>query len=308
MPNCWWHPNRQTGLRCTRCQRPACPECLRDASVGQQCIDCVDASRRQQRAQQASYRKAGFGRRSLVGARMSERVLVTPVLVGINILVYVITAAMGAGLDNPGGSLFDQGVLFSPAVANNAEFWRLLTSGFLHYGLLHIGLNMLALYIIGRELEVVLGKVRFLALYGVSLLGGSTAVYLFAPVATPTAGASGAIFGLMGALVIAVIKMRLNATGILFIVGLNLVITFTVPHISMYGHLGGLVVGLLVMVALVYAPASNRVPWQVGGLLVLTLVLLSLIAYRDAQLGQVACSQVGNQIACWSVGDSGVPT
>jgi len=145
MPTCWWHPNRQTGLRCTRCQRPACPDCLRDASVGQQCIDCVQESRRQQRAQQAGYRKAGFGRRSLVGARMSDRVLVTPVLVGINVLVYIITAAMGGGLDSPGGSLFHEGVLFSPAVANEGQFWRLLTNGFLHYGLLHIGLNMLAL-------------------------------------------------------------------------------------------------------------------------------------------------------------------
>src|SRR5699024_4679579 len=204
-----------------------------------------------QRAQQTSYRRAGFGRRTIVGARVSERVIVTPVLVAINVLVYVITAAMGGGLSSPGGRLFNLGAMFPPALANNSEFWRLFSSGFLHYGLLHIGLNMLALYIIGRELEVLLGKARYLALYGISLLGGSTAVFLFAPLASPTAGASGAIFGLMGALVIAVVKMRLNATGILFIVGLNLVITFTVPHISMYGHLGGLVVGLLVMVALV---------------------------------------------------------
>lgn len=301
MPTCWWHPNRQTGLRCTRCNRPACPECLRDASVGQQCIDCVHESRRQQRAQQAGYRKSGFGRRSLVGARMSQRVLVTPVLVGLNVLVYVITAAMGNGLSNPGGPVFTNGVLFAPAIANEGEFWRLLTNGFLHYGLLHIGLNMLALYIIGRELEVVLGKVRFLALYFVSLLGGSTAVYLFAPVGTPTAGASGAIFGLMGALVVAVIKMRLNVTGILFIVGLNLVITFTVPHISVYGHLGGLVIGLLVMLALVYSPAQHRVAWQTGSLVVLVLVVVSLIVYRDAQLGMVDCQQLGQQVSCWSV-------
>ena len=231
---------------------------------------------------------------------MSQRVVVTPALVAINVLIYVITAAMGGGLGTPGGTLFNLGAMWSPALANNNEFWRLFSSGFLHYGLLHIGLNMLALYIIGRELEVLLGKVRYLALYGISLLGGSTAIYLFAPLASPTAGASGAIFGLMGALVVAVLKLRLNATGILFIVGLNLVITFTIPNISIYGHLGGLVTGLLVMLALVYSPAKNRAAWQGGSLVALVIVLAGLIAYRDLQLGMVAC-EVAGQLSCYNV-------
>lgn len=301
MPTCWWHPNRQTGLRCSRCGRPACPDCLRDASVGQQCIDCVQTGKRQQRAQQTNYRRAGFGRRSIVGARISERIVVTPVLVAINVLVYVLTAAMGGGLSSPGGRLFNLGAMFSPALVNNSEFWRLFSSGFLHYGLLHIGLNMLALYVIGRELEVLLGKVRYLALYGISLLGGSTAIFLFAPLASPTAGASGAIFGLMGALVVAVLKLRLKATGILFIVGLNLVITFTIPNISIWGHLGGLVTGVLVMLALVYSPAKNRAAWQGGSLVALVIVLAGLVAYRDLQLGMIACQIAGQHLSCFNV-------
>jgi membrane associated rhomboid family serine protease len=286
LPTCWWHPERQTGLRCTRCERPACPECLREASVGYQCIDCVQAARQEHRAQRARYRKQGFGARTVAGARASSTAIVTPVLIAINVLIFVITAAQARDpMRNRDSALFDWWGLWTPITASG-EWWRLFTSGFLHFGVMHLAVNMLALWILGRELELLLGKLRYLGVYTVALLGGGVVVFAFGGTDTMTAGASGAIYGLMGGVAVAVVRMRLNPGPVLGLIVLNLVISVTIPGISLLGHLGGLVFGALATVAMVYAPQRGRAGWQGGVLVVLLVAAIGLVLYRDAQLGE----------------------
>ncbi|MEU6641456.1 rhomboid family intramembrane serine protease [Saccharomonospora sp. NPDC046836] len=290
LPGCWWHPSRQTGLRCVRCNRPACPDCLREASVGYQCIDCVQAAQREHRAHSARYRRAGYGARTVAGARVTQRPVVTPALIAINVLVYVVTVVQARSLmDNNRSALFDDGVLWPLGIVAHDEWWRLFSSGFLHYGLLHIALNMLALWVLGRDLELLLGRARYLAVYFVSMLGGAVAVFTFGGANTGTAGASGAIYGLMGALFVAVLRLRLNPGPAVGIILLNLVISISIPGISLLGHVGGLVVGALAMVAMVYAPEKNRLVYQAGALALVTVALIGLLVYRDSQL----CSAYG---------------
>jgi membrane associated rhomboid family serine protease len=271
---CVRHPDRPTGLRCTRCDRPACPQCLRDAPVGMQCVDCVSA-----------------GARSTPRARVrrSEGPVVVPTLIGINVAVFVLTVVnAGSVADNASGSVFAAASL-APVQVAGGEWWRLVTSGFLHIGLLHLVFNMIALWFIGRDVELVLGRLRFSVLYGVSLLGGSTAVMLFGSPGGEVAGASGAIFGLMGALLVLLRRMQLPMTSALVIVGLNVVLSLTVPGISLLGHLGGLVVGVVVAAGMVHGPARSR---PAAGLVVagaVVAVLLVAIVLRDVSFGSIVC-------------------
>ncbi|WP_286901872.1 rhomboid family intramembrane serine protease [Thermocrispum sp.] len=281
---CWWHPDRPTGLRCVRCERSACPDCLREAAVGYQCIDCVAAARREEKARAALTRSRGFGPRTVAGARVTDRVVITPLLIALNGLVYVATAAEASDvMNNQSSGLFLEGALWPPLIAAG-EWWRMITSAFLHIGPFHLLMNMVALWFLGRDLEQLLGKARFVALYVVSLLGGSVAVYLFEDIRQWTAGASGAIYGLLGAILVAAIRLRLDLTFIVVIIGINLVISFRVQGISWLGHLGGFAVGALVTIALVYAPARVRTPVQVGTVVAVTVALVALFLVRDAQL------------------------
>jgi membrane associated rhomboid family serine protease len=272
---CVRHPDRPTGLRCTRCDRPACPECLREASVGMQCVDCVSAGAR------ATPRARTFRRPSTP--------VVVPLLIAVNVAVFVLTAIdAGSVADNASGSVFDAAALVPVQVAGGG-WWRLVTSGFLHIGPLHLLFNMIALWFIGRDIELVLGRLRFSVLYGVSLVGGSAAVMLFGSPTGPVAGASGAIFGLMGALVVLLRRLQLPMTSALVIVGLNLVISLTVPGISLLGHLGGLVVGAVVAAGMVHGPARSR---PAAGLAVAGAVLVVLvvaIVLRDVSFGSIVC-------------------
>ncbi|WP_433266931.1 rhomboid family intramembrane serine protease [Actinosynnema sp. CS-041913] len=273
-PTCVRHPDRATGLRCTRCERPACPECLRDASVGYQCVDCVSEGRRTARRS-----------RTFVGAEFSSRLVVTPVLIALNVLLFAVTAAQaGSVVSNERSPLFADFFLW-PVGIYLGEWWRLVTSGFLHFGPAHLALNMIALYVLGRDLEPVFGKVRFLAVYLVSLLGGGVAVYLFGGVNTPVAGASGAVYGLMGAMLVAVLRLKLNPGSALGVIGLNLVLSFTLPGISLLGHLGGLVVGAAVTAGLVYAPPARRDVWQTGAVVGAFVLLVVMAFVRTGQLG-----------------------
>jgi len=271
---CARHPDRATGLRCTRCERPACPECLREASVGYQCVDCV-----------AEGSRAVRPARTFVGARFSRRLVVTPVLIALNALVFALTAVQaGSVVGNNRSELFLDYYLW-PAAVYYGEWWRLVTSGFLHFGPAHLALNMIALYVLGRDLEPVFGKVRFLAVYLVSLLGGGVAVYLFGGVNTPVAGASGAVYGLMGAMLVAVLRLKLNPGSALGVIGLNLVLSFTLPGISLLGHLGGLVVGAAVAAGLVHAPRERREVWQAGVVAAAFALLVVMAFVRTGQLG-----------------------
>lgn len=291
MPGCWWHPNRPTGLSCARCERPACPDCLREAAVGFQCTDCVQAGRQQDRAQQKQYRDAGYGARTITGATLPRTAIVTPVLLAINVVIFFITVAQSGSLANNNFSeLFQLGELWNPATLAGNEWWRIFTSGFLQFGVLHIASNAFSLWFVGRPLETALGRVPFIALYFISMLGGSVANLAFTGLdAVPVIGASGAIFGLIGAYAVIVIKLRLNPTWLLVMLALNVFITFQVPGISILGHAGGFVAGLLVTFALLYAPEKNRLKWQVGGLAIVVVALIGLVVWKDSQTISATC-------------------
>jgi membrane associated rhomboid family serine protease len=294
LPGCWWHPNRPTGLSCSRCGRPACPDCLREAPVGFQCTDCVHAGSQQQRRQHREYQDVGLGgARTIAGARPSQSILATQAILAVNVVVFVVTAVQARSLnDNQVSNVFQLGVLWGQATFGADEWWRLFTSGFLHYGPIHIAVNMFSLWMMGRALEQVFGKARFLTLYFVSMLGASTAVLLFDNLDGGTAGASGALFGLMGAYAVIVLKLRLNPTGLIITLALNAFITFGVANISILGHIGGLVTGALVTVAMLYAPKARLAAWQAGGVAILVVAMIGLLVYRNTEVAALTCDFV----------------
>ncbi len=258
--------------------------------MGYQCIDCVSTAQQQHRAQAAAYRKAGYGARTVAGARVPQRLVVVPLLIAVNVVVYALTAFQASDvMNNHNSPAFADGVLWPEAVVVFDEWWRLLTSGFLHYGLIHLAMNMLALWVLGRDLEMLLGRVRFVALYVLSLFAGGVVVFAFGAEDTGTAGASGAIYGLMGAILVAVLRLRLNPTTAIGIIVLNVILSVSIPNISLLGHLGGLVAGAVVMVAMVYAPEKNRAAYQAGALAIVTVALIGLVVYRDTQLADQLC-------------------
>ncbi|MCP2262137.1 Membrane associated serine protease, rhomboid family [Streptoalloteichus tenebrarius] len=284
---CPRHPDRVTGLRCTRCGRPACPECLREASVGYQCVDCVADGRR-------DVRRAV----TVAGAEVRQRPLVVPVLILLNVVVFAWTAVQAGSIaDNSASPLFSRWALWPPAVAGD-QWWRVVTSGFLHIGPVHLVLNMIALWVLGRDLEIILGRLRFLAVYLVSLLGGSAAVFLFGDTRVPVAGASGAVFGLMGGIAVAVIRLRLDPRPALTVIGLNVVLSIVVPGVSLLGHLGGLVVGAVASAGMVYAPARRRGLVQSGVLVGLLVALAVVFVLRDASFGGMECFEVDGEPYC----------
>jgi membrane associated rhomboid family serine protease len=283
LPACARHPDRPTGLRCVRCDRPACPDCLREASVGYQCVDCVTEGSKTVRPARTT-----GGARARQGAR---QMVVVPLLIGVNVLVFAITAFQAKSIvDNQRAGLFIDGTLI-PGLVANGDCWRLITSGFLHfgnyggYGPIHLIFNMFALYVLGRDLEVALGRGRFLAVYMLSLFGGSTAVMLFGDALTSTAGASGAIYGLFGGIAVVVFRAKMNPTPVLVLLGINIFLSVTLPGISLLGHLGGLLVGALSTAALVYAPRNkNFLRFQVWSCVGLAVVLVAVVALRVAAM------------------------
>ncbi|MGH3932751.1 MAG: rhomboid family intramembrane serine protease [Pseudonocardiaceae bacterium] len=269
---CARHPDRETGLRCVRCDRPACFECLRDASVGYQCIDCV-----------AQGVRSGRRATTIAGAQAADRSVVVPALVAINVAIFLVTVVQsGSLLYNNAAELFRQWSLWPIATADG-ELWRLFTSGFLHYGPIHLAFNMIALWVLGRDLEQVLGPVRFLVLYLVSLLGGALAVFLFEAVNSQTAGASGAVFGLMGGLAVVLVRLRRSPGPALTIIALNVALSFVLPSISILGHLGGLVFGAAATAGMVYAPRERRTAVQAMTVIALLAVFVAGVVVRDAQ-------------------------
>jgi len=241
---CFHHTDRETGRSCTRCGRPACSECLHDAPVGAHCWECIRAAR------------PPTGER-LRRWNAAAGPLATKVLIALNVVVYLITAA-GGGAVGRGGDLQSRLALFGPAVARG-EWYRLVTSGFVHYGLIHIGFNMLLLYQLGSMLEPALGRIRFLALYFAALLTGSFGALLLSPSAL-TGGASGAVFGLFGAAAIGLYHRGVNVwqTGVGGLLAINLVLTFVIPGLSIGGHLGGLAGGTAVGSVMLQGSPTRR--------------------------------------------------
>ncbi|MEV2222816.1 rhomboid family intramembrane serine protease [Nocardia vinacea] len=252
-PTCVRHPNRPTGLACTRCGRPACPECLRPAAVGQHCVDCVRQGQREVRPV-----------RTVAGAQTARTPIpyVTYALIALNTIVFAVTAGQSKSLvENTGHSaLYIDWVLYPPAVADG-QYVRLIGSGFLHYGPIHLLLNMFALYVVGRSIEPVLGRGRYLVVYLVSLLGGSAAVMVFARDSL-TAGASCAVYGLFGAITVILIRVRQNPNQMLILIGINVFISFSLPGISLAGHLGGLAAGTLAALGILFLPEWLRAKTQ----------------------------------------------
>ncbi|SEP51937.1 rhomboid family intramembrane serine protease [Amycolatopsis saalfeldensis] len=307
-PGCWWHPNRPTGLSCARCGRPACPDCLREAAVGFQCTDCVHTGTRQQRQQHRSYQDSGMGARTIAGARPSNSVVVTTTLLAVNVLIFLITVVQAKSLfDNGNSQLSLLGQLQAYPTLGGGEWWRIFTSGFFHYGPIHIAANMFSLWMMGRALEQVFGKARYTALYFISMLGASTAVLLFDAPGRASAGASGALFGLLGAYAVIVLKLKLNPSSLLINLAINAYITFSIPNISILAHVGGLVTGALVAVAFLYAPERDRVRWQAIGAAILVVALVGLVIYRGTQIPPVDCmfqqvQGIGSDYSCFFTG------
>lgn len=295
---CTWHPERQTALSCSRCGRPACPECLAPASVGFHCRACVAEARGVQRSTRA---------RTVAGAVHGGQPRITYALIALNVLVFVIVAGQaGSATDFRGSSVYN-GSLLVPMVVAGGEWWRLVTSGFLHLSITHIALNMLALYFIGIGLERVLGAWRYLALYLLSLLGGSACIMLFSAYNSASAGASGAIFGLMGALVVTLKRLKLDLRQAGVIIAINVVATFTIPGISWQAHIGGLVVGAAVGAAMVYAPAAKRFQYQVGACVAAGLILIAVFVAKDLTLGSWVCAHTTEaDVSCYPPGGAGL--
>jgi len=226
---CYRHSRRETGVACSSCGRPICPDCMTPTPVGMRCPECA--------RQKTKVRTAA----TLTGAPQ-----LAYVLIAINVIAWLAMVASGAPLTGVGGSVYQHGALFGPYVARG-DWWRIVSGGFLHAGIIHIALNMYFLYFLGMILEPMIGRLRFGVIYAVSLLGGSFAVMLFSP-NTPTVGASAAVFGLMGAAIIAMRQRGIDPwqSGLGITLVLNLGITFLNPSISKAGHVGGLVAGLLV--------------------------------------------------------------
>ncbi|MCV7093750.1 rhomboid family intramembrane serine protease [Mycobacterium kubicae] len=269
-PTCYRHPGRQTYVRCTRCERPICGDCMRSAAVGHQCVECVHAGARTIRQP-----RTRFG-----GRQRSATPVVTYVLIAINVLAFV---AELTSVD-----VQKQLVLWPPGVASG-QFYRLVTSAFLHYGGPHLLLNMWALYVVGRPLEMWLGRIRFGALYALSGLGGSVLVYLLSPLNTATAGASGAVFGLFGATFVVAKRLTLDVRGVVAVIVVNLAFTFVVPAvssqlISWQAHVGGLVTGGLVGAAYVYAPRQHRNAIQAAVTVMASALFVALIWWRTVDL------------------------
>jgi membrane associated rhomboid family serine protease len=262
-PTCYRHPDRATYVRCTRCNRFICPECMRDAAVGHQCAECVSAG-----AKTVRQPRTQFG-----GTQRGGIPVVTYVLIAINVLMFVLQAA------SP--EVERELVMQSGAVAQG-ELHRLLTSAFLHTGITHLIFNMWALYVVGPPLELSLGRLRFIGLYVLSALGGSVLIYLLSD--APTVGASGAVFGLFGATFVVGRRLNIDVRWVIGLIVLNLVITFAVPNISWQGHIGGLVTGAAVAAAYAYAPRNSRNLVQAGATIAILALFAVLIWWRTADL------------------------
>ncbi|MEU0360132.1 rhomboid family intramembrane serine protease [Streptomyces cyaneofuscatus] len=283
VPRCYRHPDRETGISCTRCERPICTECMVSASVGFQCPDCV------RQGSGTGHHPAASMPRTLAGGTVAaDPRLVTKVLLGINLAVFVLVAAAPESLLN---DLVLLGRAWDPtpppgSIEGIAEgqWYRLVTSMFLHQEVWHIGFNMLGLWWLGGPLEAALGRVRYLALYLLSGLAGSALTYLIAAPNQPSLGASGAIFGLLGATAVLMRRMNYDMRPVLILLALNLVFTFTMGGIAWEAHVGGLVAGVLIAIGLVHAPREHRTAVQAGACALVLLASVAIIVARTISL------------------------
>jgi membrane associated rhomboid family serine protease len=263
---CYRHPNRETGVSCSECGRGICPDCMVFAPVGIRCPDHAGGPRGTARVT-TGVRRAAYG---------GTGALVTKALIAVNIFIFLINLAQGSSLNQTSGSLFFRGALFIHGGLDQGEWWRLITAAFLHANLIHLGMNMVVLWIVGAPVEQAIGRGRFLALYLVSGLAGSAGALVFSPNAI-TVGASGAIFGILGAaLVLESQRSYVLGGQALGLIVVNLVLTFAIPNISVGGHLGGLAGGALSMFALSRFGRTHAIYGRPGIIGVLGLVAVGV--------------------------------
>ncbi|MGK4582131.1 rhomboid family intramembrane serine protease [Kitasatospora sp. HPMI-4] len=280
LSRCYRHPERETGIACTRCGRALCPECMVSASVGFHCPECVQGTRRQAAQTQVRTR---FG-----GVLAQDGTLVTKTLIGINVVVFLLTEYLRPELKETLSlhSLVPPYWYQPYGVAAGPDQWyRLVTAAFVHTGLLHLAMNMVSLWVIGPNLERMLGRLRFAGLYAVSGLAGNAFAYLVAGGSLYSMGASGAIFGLLGATAVLFRVTRTPLGPLMALLVFNLVITFSVPYIDWRAHVGGLVAGAVTGVGLMYAPRAHRALVQgltLAGMLALSVLL---VVVETARLG-----------------------
>jgi membrane associated rhomboid family serine protease len=260
MATCYRHPSRETGVSCSNCGRPICPDCMTTTPVGMRCPECS-----QQRTKVVRMRE------------MAKVPRVTYALIAINVVAFLTEQGQfsltGTGIH---GKVIEEGVLFRPYIAESHQYWRLLTSAFLHENFLHIGFNMYLLYLLGMMLETSIGSARFAAIYFTALLAGAFGA-LFAT-ASPTLGASGAVFGLMGAAVVELRARRISVmeSGIGGLIIFNLILSFTLANISVGDHIGGLIAGFLA--GLAFRTADQRKVPVLGFLACLVLCVGAIFA------------------------------
>lgn len=274
-PYCYRHPDRETYISCQRCGRSICPDCMRQASVGFHCPECVAEGARSVRQP-----------RTVAGGLVPNQVgRVSFILIGINVLAFLAQLAtggdfgtltqIGALVNESGRARGPDGSFHVTGVVDGA-WWRIATSAFLHFGILHLLMNMYVLYLFGPMLERMLGSARFVVTYALSLLGGALFVYLFAGPATFTVGASGASFGLFGCTLVLFLRHGHDVRTLLALLAVNAVLTLFVENISWQAHLGGLIAGAMSGLIYAYSPKRQNVVVQsiaLGGIFLIIAVI-----------------------------------
>ncbi|MFK8910954.1 rhomboid family intramembrane serine protease [Streptomyces sp. YS-3] len=283
LPSCYRHPGVQTGITCTRCERPICPECMVSASVGFQCPECVRGG------SGTGHTRTANQPRTMAGAAIApgDPRLLTKILIGLNLVGFLLQEVVGNSFTDRFELIGWASYLPGDPMEGVAEgqWYRLATSMFLHGGITHIAFNMLSLWWIGGPLEAALGRVRYLALYFVSGLAGSALTYWLAAPNQPSLGASGAIFGLFGATAVLMRKLNYDMRPLIALLVINLVITFNPwGGIAWQAHIGGLVGGTVIAYAMVHAPRERRAVIQWGTCAAVLLAVVVIVIARTAAL------------------------
>lgn len=269
-PVCYYHPDRQTWISCTRCSKPICPDCMSEAAVGFQCPACV-----------AQGRVATAPTRSVLGGKFTREGAVTQVLIGICVVAFIVV-----GFADALGGLARWG-MFPAAIALGGEWFRLITSVFLHAGWLHLAFNMYVLFLLGPPLERLLGHARFLLLFLLGGLGGAVASYAFSPIRTLSVGASGAIFALMAAMIVVGRRLHYDVNQIVVLFLINVALGFVVGGVDWRAHLGGAAVGAVMgWVLSTNAPGRDRPNTLNQGLATAGVVvsLVAVVMWRTAEI------------------------